>query len=117
MKYKRKWGKISKFFCKDLIKEMNNIFAYSIILTYSAYRHRKHIHMIWGLMKDYEDFHEKYKEKLLGKHLTGDETIFKLLYFTKRKLYQKYYCKIPEKIAIGKALSIALSYIRRNYAK
>lgn len=114
MRYYRKWKKIRNNFSKDLIKEMNPCFAMLIIITYASYRHRKHIGEIWYLAKDFKDFRKAYNKELFGTHLTGNETLFKSLYFACPILYKKYNRKIPEKIALGEAFSIAYAYLKKR---
>lgn len=109
-----KFRKIVKQFKKDLYKIMTPALAIAIKMTYAAYKHRKHIHAIWGLSINYPDFKKAYNNELFGKHLCGDETFFNMIYFIEKTIWDKYYREVPPLLALGKAWGMALNFLRKN---
>lgn len=102
----------------ELLEEMkvNKALAIAIINTYSSWKHRRHIGKIWALLGFYhKEAHKDYCDKLIGKHLTGDETIWRTLYFAgdnSREIRTKYMRIIPEKYAMGDALGVAYKFLK-----
>ena len=103
-------------FKNDLYKEMesNKGLAIAIINTQTSWKHRRHIHKIWELLGfNHKEAYKEYCDKLMGKHLTGNETIWKTLYFGGcEDLRSKYSRKIPEVYAMGDALSVAYKILK-----
>lgn len=103
-------------FKNDLYKEMesNKGLAIAIINTYTSWKHRTHIHKIWELLGfNHKEAYKDYCDKLMGKHLTGNETIWKTLYFGGcEDLRSKYSRKIPEVYAMGDALGVAYKILK-----
>ncbi|MGO4952003.1 hypothetical protein [Paenibacillus sp. DRB1-1] len=106
---KRKYRTIRQEFKNELYAAIrsNPALGMLCIKTYTASRHRDHIHQIWGMSVRYPNFRKEYTEKLIGKCLTGRDEIFHSLYFAAPDLYQKYARKIPEDLAMGDALGVA----------
>lgn len=102
-------------FKKLLLEEMsvNTALAMAIITTYSSYKHKRHIYRIWNfLAKNYHEAFVGYQESLLGKHLSGNDTIWKTLrHGGCEALVQAYYSKIPETIVMGDALTMAYKHL------
>ena len=104
-------------FRKRLVAEMsqNPALAMLAIETYSAFKHRRHIHAIWELLGfHFRDAHDAYNKQLFGKHLCGKNEIFHSLYFACRPLYDEFFRKIPEQLALGDALSVAYAILRKQ---
>lgn len=103
-------------FKNELYKEMefNKGLAIAIINTYTSWQHRKHILKIWELLGfNHKEAYKDYCDKLLGKHLTGREDIWKTLYFGGCKdLRIKYLRRIPEVCAMGDALGVAYKVLK-----
>lgn len=121
---KRKNPNICKYrkqFKKDLEKEMHNndSLAISIINTYIAIEHRKHINEIcFFLGNNYPIVYKDYCNLLFGKQLSGEESIWKTLHFSNcGNLLDKYKNKIPTFIALGDSLNISYKYIHLKYFK
>jgi hypothetical protein len=113
-KSKKQWRINRKNLKIELSKLMNNGIAMAIIKTYSAYKHRAHIHAFWYLLRNYKDAHKEYNEKLFGKMLCGEDEIYNTLYFIDKNLVNKYRYKVPERLALGDAYNIALTFLKRN---
>jgi hypothetical protein len=87
-----------------------------IIETYTAYRHRDHIHRVWAMLIEFPDFREKYNKELIGRMLCGrDEILFNLCYIDES--FYEYRRSIPEQLAMGDALAIAYRVQRENRSK
>ncbi|WP_339259550.1 hypothetical protein MKZ12_07170 [Paenibacillus sp. FSL R5-0713] len=112
--FKNKYRKIRSQFSHDLLKAMqaNAALAMLCIVTYEASKHRSHIMKIWSMSINHPSFQEEYKAKLIGKHLTGDNEIFRSLHFALPELASKYRWKIPRDMALGDAYGVALSVLR-----
>lgn len=96
----------------DVVKN-NNAFAMMIVETYSANRHRSHIHKVWELLGfNHKEAYKDYCDKLMGKMLTGRDEIFRSIYFADKELYNKYHDKIPECYAMGTALGVAYKILK-----
>jgi len=85
-----------------------------IMETYAAAQHREHISEIWWLLKNHPEAKQEYNEKLFGKHLTGRNEILRSLHFVDKEFYKKYIYKIPENIAMGKAIAVAYRIQQNN---
>lgn len=118
---KRRNNKIGMFrncFKEELYDEIrvNPALAIAIVNTYSSWKHRRHIGKIWALLgHNHKEAHKDYCDKLIGKHLTGDETIWRTLYFASdnsKKIREDYIRVIPEKYAMGDALSVAYRFLK-----
>lgn len=117
-KWKKKYRKKRKEFKQKLyeLAKDNKVYLPMIFETYSAYRHREHIHRIWSLMLEYPDFRAKYNDELMGKMLCGrDEILFNLHYIDNSFL--EYRKSIPERLAMGDALAIAYRVQAENKQK
>lgn len=112
LKYKdiRKQFKIDIY---NLCKE-NKAVVMLIIETYSAMKHRKHIHKIWAMMIKYPGFRLDYNKNLFGKMLTGKDEMLHCLHYAEPELYKKYKYKLPESLAMGDSLAIAYRIIREE---
>lgn len=113
---KRKYRQIRQEFKKDIFEVVKNnrAFAMMILETYVAKQHRKHIGQIWALLGfNHPEAHKDYCDKLMGKHLCGDDTIMRSLYFADKELHNKYRHKIPECYAMGDALGIAYKVLKQ----
>jgi len=111
---KKRWKQNRREFKHDLKKIMDKNIAMAIIKTYSAYKHREHIHKIWGLLRNHPEAMEDYTTNLIGKTLTGRDELFNTLYFIDKELTQKYNRRVPEKMAMGDAFGIAIKYMKKN---
>ena len=114
---KRKLKIIRREFKQDIRLECstNRAFSLMIIETYVSSQNRKHITEIWSLLgRNHRLAYDDYCDKLMGKHLTGRSEIIRNLYFVNRKLYTKYYGKIPECYAMGDALGIAYKFANKK---
>lgn len=112
---KRKYKKVRTEFRKDLLEKAkeNKALAMLIIETYTAWQHRSHIMKIWELLGfNHREAYQDYCDKLMGKHLTGRDDIWRSLYFCEKELYDKYRMQIPEVYAMGDALGIAYRVLR-----
>jgi hypothetical protein len=114
---KRKYKNIRKQF-KQEIKPMlmdNKSLCMALSLTYVAGKHRCFIHELWYFFSQNctDDTWKKYcRSKHMGKMITGDENIYKTLYFCGYKdIANKYKYKLPEKIAWGEIHSLVLKII------
>lgn len=107
---------IRKEFKLDIYKlaKENKAIVMLIIETYSAYKHRRHIHKIWAMMINHEEFRKEYTEKLIGKMLTGKDEIYNSLGYAEPELCKKYKYKLPERLAMGDSLAIAYKIIREQ---
>ena len=114
---KRKYKQARIEFKKDLLQkcESNKALAMLIVETYTAWHHRRHITKIWGMFRnpEYNAFREDYGDNLMGKHLTGRNDIWRSLYFADRELNEKYKGLIPEKYAMGDALGVAYTVLKK----
>ncbi|CAM3374797.1 hypothetical protein HP548_00635 [Paenibacillus taichungensis] len=109
--FKNKYRKIRNQFSRELREAMqtNAALAMLCIVTYEASKHRTHIMKIWSMSINHPSFQEEYKAKLIGKHLTGENDIFRSLIFTVPEIAIKYRWKIPRDMALGDAYGVALS--------
>ncbi|MBA4534143.1 hypothetical protein H1196_16280 [Brevibacillus halotolerans] len=77
-----------------------------------------HIWERWTLLGKNQNHKEaliEYQDKLMGKHLTGNEDVWKSLHFARYKeIRTKYIYKIPEKRAMGDALAIAYRLLKNQ---
>ncbi|MEX3623547.1 hypothetical protein [Viridibacillus arvi] len=86
----------------------NKALAMLMIETYTAWQHRGHILKVWELLGFHHvEAYKDYCDKLMGKHLTGREDIWRSLYFADYKDLYEFRYKIPEKFAMGDALGVA----------
>jgi len=111
---KRKWKSNRTEFRKRLREEMtaNKALAIVAISTYTSAKHRKHIMQIWELLGTrHKEAYKDYGNQLFGKFLTGEENIFKSLYFSAPEIYKEFHGAIPERLAMGDAFGVALSVI------
>lgn len=91
----------------------NKALAMLCIETYTAHHHLKHIMQIWHLLGRYhKEAYKDYCNKLMGKTLTGEDEIFHSLYFAQKELYDKYFGKIPQRVALGDALGVAYKVLK-----
>lgn len=113
---KRKYRTIRQEFKKDLKVECESDSALPMLIvqTYRAKQHYRHITKIWSMFisSEFENFHRAYNELLFGEVLTGEDSIWRSLYFSNSKLYNKYHGLIPESFAMGDALGVVYSVIR-----
>lgn len=107
---------IRKQFKTDIynLAKDNKAIVMLILETYSAYKHRRHIHKIWSMMINYEDFRKEYTEKLMGKMLTGRDEIYNSLGYIEHELYKKYKYKLPERFAMGDSLAVVYRIVREQ---
>lgn len=109
--------KIRNEYKNVLFKEMENnkALAIAVINTFTSWKHRRHIHKIWELLGfKHKKAHKDYCNKLIGKHLSGDETIWKTLHFGGYEdIKEKYYRLIPEMHAMGDALAVAYRILKK----
>jgi hypothetical protein len=105
---------IRKQFKSDIynLAKNNKAFVMLIIETYSAMKHRKHIHKMWAMMRKYHAFRIAYNRELMGQMLTGKDEIYNCLGYIEPELYKKYRMKLPECFAMGDSLAIAYRVIR-----
>ena len=116
-KKKKRWKKVRKDFKVKLRAEMENSKALpiAILKTYTAYKHRTHIHKIWEYLgHNHPVAYTGYCDKLLGQSLTGIDELFQTLHFACKELYDEFYRKIPERIAMGDALCVALAVLKER---
>ncbi|MCR6108602.1 hypothetical protein HXA34_20140 [Salipaludibacillus agaradhaerens] len=113
---KRQYKKTRIQFKKELFKKCkdNKALAMMIIQTYTAWHHRRHIAMIWAMLKnpEYSTFKKDYSETLMGKHLTGHDGIWRSFYFADKELYDNYSSKIPVVYAMGDAVGVAYRVLK-----
>ncbi|MEB9509442.1 hypothetical protein P4I89_08020 [Bacillus cereus] len=112
---KRKYRPIRQEFKKDILEvaKNNRAFAMMIIETYTASQHRTHIMKVWELLGfHHQEAYKDYCDKLMGKHLSGRDEIMRSIYFSNRELYEKYIYKIPERYAMGDALTVAYRVLK-----
>lgn len=118
-KWKKKYKYIRREFRAELYQEMklNRSLAVLTVTTYAAYKHRMHIAKIWELLGNgrYPAANRAYNKKLFGKHLCGDENIFKSFYLANPYLHGKFFNKIPKRIALGDALNVAYQILKKEY--
>lgn len=109
-----KYKDIRKEFKTDIynLAKENKAVIMLIIETYSAMKHRRHIHKIWYMMRNHEEFKKEYHENLFGKMLTGKDEIYNSLGYVNSELYKKYRMKLPECLAMGDSLAVAYRLIR-----
>ncbi len=113
---KRKYRKIRKEFKADMREALmsNRALGMAILNTYIADKHRTHIHKIWHLLgTKYKDAWKEYRDSgLSGKMLCGYENLYDTLYFSGYKeLSDKYYMKLPERVAFGEIYGIVLKCV------
>ena len=113
---KRKYKKIRKEFKVDMTEALKNnrALGMAILNTYIADKHRTHIHKIWYLLgTQHKDAWKGYRDSgLSGKMLCGDENLYDTLYFSGYKeIRNRYYRKLPEKIAFGEIHGIVLKCV------
>ncbi|WP_244895515.1 hypothetical protein [Evansella clarkii] len=109
---KRKYRVPRAQFKKELVEACtgNPALATLIIETYTAWHHKRHICSIWGMFRNpaYANFQKDYSDNLMGRYLSGRIDIWRSLHFAGEKdLCEKYRSKIPERYALGDALSVA----------
>lgn len=109
---KKKWRLNRSALRSDLIKIMSPTLAIAIIQTYAAFMHRRHIYKIWELLGSYPDAKKDYNKNLFGTTLTGSESFFKTMYFADRGFWERHSRKVPERLALGDANGIALSFMK-----
>jgi len=114
---KKRWKKVRKLFKIKLRIEMESSKALpiAIIKTYTAYKHRTHIYKIWEYLgHNHPVVYKGYCDKLMGQSLTGRDELFNTLCFACKELYDEFYRKIPERIAMGDALCVALAVLKER---
>lgn len=115
---KRRFKQHRMEFKRDLRKAMdqNAALAMLAVETYRASQHRRHIGLIWQMFRNpnYAEFQREYDDQLFGKHLTGDENIWRSLHFADRDLYDRYSRKIPETMAMGDAVGVAYQILNKQ---
>lgn len=85
-----------------------------IVSTYAASKHRDHIGKIWELLGfHHREAFDDYNKKLGGQMLSGRDEIMRAIYFVDKELYEKYIYEIPERYAMGDALSVAYKMLRQ----
>lgn len=99
----------------ELWHVINPPLALAIIKTFTAYKHRRHIYKIWEMLGKYPDASEYYFKNIHGHMLCGKDEIFNTLYFACNDLYKEFRGKIPERIALGDAYSVATSYCKKTF--
>jgi hypothetical protein len=113
---KRKYKQARIEFKKELYAAAKENHALSMLMiqTYVASQHRTHIMKIWNLLGHHHpEAYKDYCDKLIGKHLTGRDDIWKSLHFAgQQELRQKYIRRIPETYAMGDALAIAYRVLK-----
>lgn len=113
---KRQYRPIRNEFKNELYQrcKANKTLAVLIVETYAAWYHRRHIFRIWGMLNNprYEAFREDYTKNLKAKHITGNEGIWRALYFSDQHLHDKYKYRIPKTYAMGDALSVAYAVMK-----
>lgn len=119
---KRKYRKIRKEFKLEIKEELkkNRALGMAILNTYIADKHRTHIYKIWNLLgTEYKDAWKAYsKSGLVGKMLCGDENLYDTLYFSGyEEIRNKYYRKLPEKIAFGEIYGIVIKCVNGKLEK
>lgn len=117
---KRRYGTLRKEFRKDMIEILKNdrSLAMAIILTRIAKSHRKQITKSWYILgtKHKEVYFDEDLRKLRLKTLCGDEEIYETLYFSGYKdLRNKYYRKLPDRLALGEVYGICLKIVNEKY--
>ena len=110
---KRKYKKVRKEFKADIKEALinNRALGMAILNTYIADKHRTHIHKIWYLLgTKHRDAYKVYCDSgLSGKMLCGDENLYDTLYFSGyEEIRNKYYRKLPERIAFGEIYGIVI---------
>jgi hypothetical protein len=114
-KWKKRYKYIRKDFKYKLSWLMSPALAMAIVQTYAAYRHRWHIATIWAYLGfNHPKAYEGYCDKLMGKHLSGKDELYHTLYFACRELRDEFYNKLPERVAMGDALSVAYRYLKNG---
>lgn len=113
---KRKYKKIRKEFKADIKEALinNRALGMAILNTYIADKHRTHIHKIWYLLgTKHRDAYKGYCDSgLSGKMLCGDENLYDTLYFSGyEEIRNKYYRKLPERIAFGEIYGIVIKCV------
>lgn len=113
---KHKYKKIRKEFKADIKEALinNRALGMAILNTYIADKHRTHIHKIWYLLgTKHRDAYKGYCDSgLSGKMLCGDENLYDTLYFSGyEEIRNKYYRKLPERIAFGEIYGIVIKCV------
>lgn len=113
--WKRKYIEDRKKFKKDLyeLAKENKAIIPLIAKTYTAYKHRIHIHKIWKLMGDYPEFNEIYSARLFGQMLCGSDEILEVLAYIDASFF-KYRRLLPEKLIMGDSLAIVKKIQRES---
>lgn len=115
---KRRFKQVRIEFRRELMEKFKNNPALPMLMiqTYVAWKHRRHIGQIWAMFRNphFENFKKAYNAELFGRHLTGNEDIWKSLYFSEKELYFKYQGKIPEVYAMGEAVGAAYQFVQEK---
>ncbi|HHT96638.1 MAG TPA: hypothetical protein GXZ90_01930 [Clostridiales bacterium] len=114
--WKRKYWQTRKAFKQELyeIVKDNPVYVPMIAETYVASKLRTHIHKIWWMARNHNDFLQEYNRNLMGKMLTGtDEILINLSYADER--FNKYRGKIPKYLAMGDAYAIMIRVQREGW--
>ncbi len=112
---KRKYRNVRSDFKKELASAMseNKALAMLVVETYTAWQHRAHIMKVWELLGfHHREAYKDYCDKLMGKHLTGRNDIWRSFHFAGYANLYEYRIKIPEKFAMGDALGIAYKTLK-----
>lgn len=118
--WKRKYWKLRKDFKAELYEEVKNNIVYipMIMETYTASKHRTHIHKIWSMMRNHKSFKDEYtNSKMMGSMIAGRDEILSNLAFIDKEKFMRYMSLIPEKLAMGDAVSIAYRVQGENRKK
>lgn len=117
--WKRKYWKYRKEFKADLyelVKEQK-VYIPLIMETYTAFKHRGYIHETWSMIRNYPVFFEEYKaNNMIGKMIGGSSEMLNNLAYSEPEIFDKYRRKIPDKLAMGDAMSIAYRVQRESRA-
>lgn len=91
----------------------NKAVIIAVIETYRAYQHKRHIMKIWEYLGfNHRKAYRGYSDTLFGKHLCGRDELFNTLAFIDKSLYLEFYLKVPERYAMGDALSVAYTFLK-----
>ena len=113
---RRKYWKVRKEMKAELREMMNPSLALLLNQTYITYQQRRLLYEVWHRLGTKHP--QIYKKEfcgeggLVGEMLCGRfDEFFNIIYFVDKDFYLKYKKQVPERLALGDAHAVALSYI------
>lgn len=116
---KRRYGALRKEFRNDMIEILNNdrSLAMAIILTRISESRRTQLSKTWYVLgtKYRKEYNDSDFSKIRMKTICGNEDIYRTLYFCGYKdLRNKYYMKLPDRLALGEVYGICLKIVNEK---